>query len=720
MEEINRLHFSVTGAYAYRARIDYMNPGQSNWTRSDNLANVSVGIEKTVDLMAVSGIQEGATVRFVMDIRLGKTVVASESFTYKRESYFYASYNGTGTTLIGPKAVYKGRSSYAPPVNEGEIYRFHLSVTGAYAYRARIDYMNPDQGVWTRSDNLANVSVGISREVYLKDVSGIQDGAIVRFVMDIRAGVTVVASENFTYKKDSVYYALYNGTGTTIINSNAVYNGKLSSAVYSGEASAFCLKVTGLYAYNAKIQYRKDSNSAWKTTGHIVNVTAGLPKVVNISDVGCIGPDNQFRFVMDVVAGDKDVIANEYFVYKNDATSIVNYDCQGTTLDASIKYNGIKAYSPVDFVCNFEKTRNSSIYSEKPDGLPVGGCVRIKGHSLADVMKFDNDGRIVSIVSDKKGDETRITTYASGPKDKGAGHIWFMDKNFDSYEEDVILHGDLSKEQITDYSSSHPNIINISWNDKFLGGEGSSLLNSITANGKYPEVFEAFGFKSVVEDGWRFYNTMVECFQRKFGYCDLYDEVFDFATTMKQEKFEFTSQNNRYIFWAWKGHYLNLGAGAELGFYKHKCRVSFGELEQIIMNGVKDFFKTLSGYSTPILPFSEVTAKEFFSLALSSINKKKDYDFYEAVDDSLLMQMKLNLQGKGNLPGKIRTYEPSQKQWWITTFVPKLQGVNPKDLEVEYTVQFDDAHKQLFEDFVNAHSHSWSCDSEKLTIVHTF
>ena len=716
--EINRLHCSVTGAYAYRAKVDYKNPGQSDWTRSDNLANVSVGISKDVNLWDVSGIKEGATVRFVMDIRAGKTVVASEVFTYKKESYWCASYNGTGTTLINPKAVYKGKKSYAPPENKGDIFRLHLTVTGAYAYRAKVEYMNPGQE-WARSDNLANVSVGISKEVCLKDVSGIKDGAIVRFVMDIRAGKTVIASECFTYKKDSVYCASYNGTGTTLINPKAVYKGRYSTEVYSGEASALFLKVTGAYAYNAKVQYRKNSGAAWKTTGHVVNVTAGLPEIVNISEVGGINSGDQFRFVMDIVAGSKDVVANEYFVYKNDATSIANYDCKGTTQDSTINFNGIKTYTPVDFVYDGKKTRNSSIYSAKEDGLPVGGCVRIKGYSLADVMKFVNNGRIASIIAEKNGAKNRITTYASGPKNEGRGHIWFMDKNFKSYEEDVILYGDLSKEQTTDYSSKNPNIIYISWNDKFIG-EGSKWLNSVTLNGQYPDVFKAFGFESKVEDGRRFYNTMVECFQRKFGYCDLYDEVFDFGTTMLREKFEFTSQKQRYILWAWKGHYLNLGAGAELGLYKFKEKVSYSKLKKMIVNGIKDFCKSLSEYDLPELPFTETVALYFIDQALKSIRKKAYYDFYEAVDNTLTMPMTLTLKGKGRLPKLIRKFAPPEKQWWITTFVPGLQGVNPQDLTAEFSVQFDKAHERMFADFTKAHSDSWNCDSKKRIIKLSF
>ena len=721
MDEINRLHCSVSGLYAYRARVEYKNPGRRSWTRSDNLANVSVFKSKDVELKNVSGIKEGATVRFVMDIRAGKTVVASEEFTYKKASYYCASYNGTGTTQIKPKAVYKGRTSYAPAENKGDIYRLHLTVSGAYAYRTKIEYLNPGQE-WAQSGNLAKVSAGISKEVYLKDVSGIKDGAVVRFIMDIIAGKTIVASECFTYKKNSVYCASYNGTGTTQINPKAVYKGRYSTEVYSGEASAFFLKVSGAYAFDTKIQYRKNGNSDWKITGHVANVTAGIPEMVHMSEMDGVCPGDQFRFVMDVAAGSKNVIANEYFTYKKDATSIAMYDCKGTTYEASINYNGIKAYTPVDFDYDFDKTqdfRNFSIQSSKKTGLPIDGCVRIKDRSLAEVMKFVNDGRIASIFAEKKGSKTRITSYASGPKKTGKGHIWFMDKDYNSYEEDVYLHGDRSKEQTTDYSSSNPNIIYISWNDKFLGGD--PFLRSITANGQFPEFFKFAGFESVEKNGKRFYHTMVECMQRKFGYCDLYDEVFNYVTTMMYEKFEFTSQGQRYIFWTWKGHYLNLGAGAEMGFYKFKGQLTLKQLTDKMMKGVSEIFKEYTKYALPKLPITEAVAKATLKKILDLVATKDKYDYYEADDNSLLMPMKLTLKGKGNLPNTIHTYAPSEGQWWITTFVPYLQGVNPKDLAPEFTVWFDQAHKRLFDDFVKAYANKgWSCDKETLVLKHTF
>lgn len=604
------------------------------------------------------------------------------------------------------------------------INRLHLTVSGGYMYLAKVDYKLPGKKEWKRSGNLGTVSAGFSKDVNLEKVSGIVDGAAVKFVMDIVGGKTVVATEIFTYRKNSECCASYNGTGTTFIGAKANFKGLTKTLVYSGEASAFFLKVTGLYAFNTKVQYRKPNATEWKTTGHVANVTMGIPEMVHISEMKGISEGDHFRFVMDVAAGTGNVVANEYFVYKKDITKIANYTCKGTVRQATIKYDGITAYSPADFNCDgLDRSkcfRNYSIHSANTTGLLPDKCVRIKGQALSDVMKFKNDGRIASIVSEKKGGKTRITSYASGPDNTGIGHIWFMDKDYNAYEEDVFLHGDRSKSQTTDYNSKNPNITYISWNDKPLAGD--PILKKITVEGKYPKFFEALGFESVEEDGKFFYHTMVDCIQKQFGYCDLYDEVFDFATTMKREKFEFTSGGRRYIFWAWKGHYLNLDAGAEMGFYRYKGRYGFEQMKNMVFDAIHVFFKEYKKYLFVrgiVIPFTEEAAKDAVLVAMN-LCKKSYYDFYEAVDRDLFLPMKLTLRGKGRLPSKIHTYAPNDKQWWITTFAPYLQGVNPKDLVPEYTIEFK-GFERLFDDFVKAHSKSdWKFDKNKLTAEYKF
>lgn len=52
------------------------------------------------------------------------------------------------------------------------------------------------------------------------------------------------------------------------------------------------------------------------------------------------------------------------------------------------------------------------------------------------------------------------------------------------------------------------------------------------------------------------------------GYNDAYDVVFDIVCSMNRRKFIFNLDGKDYAIWAWKGSYLNLGPGSEVGFYE--------------------------------------------------------------------------------------------------------------------------------------------------------
>lgn len=92
------------------------------------------------------------------------------------------------------------------------------------------------------------------------------------------------------------------------------------------------------------------------------------------------------------------------------------------------------------------------------------------------------------------------------------------------------------------------------------------------------------------------------------------------------------------MLWAWKGDYLNLGAGAELGIY---------------------YDSILSGQWS--------------------------------VDKSQAMKMSMALlyaDPKTNKTSTIINYSPGDKQWWITGFNPNYKRVNANNLTVSYTVTF--------------------------------
>ena len=137
-----------------------------------------------------------------------------------------------------------------------------------------------------------------------------------------------------------------------------------------------------------------------------------------------------------------------------------------------------------------------------------------------------------------------------------------------------------------------------------------------TQHGWFKDLFWVAGF---IQDSKGVYHAQQDALQQYGGYNFLYDIVFDNVTSMKAQPFEFTNDGQDYRFWAWKGDYLNLGAGAELGLYKRL---------------------TVFGNQTD----------------------------HWLVDTNLALPMTLKLNdNKGNL---IASYNLSETQWWITAWNP--------------------------------------------------
>jgi hypothetical protein len=102
---------------------------------------------------------------------------------------------------------------------------------------------------------------------------------------------------------------------------------------------------------------------------------------------------------------------------------------------------------------------------------------------------------------------------------------------------------------------------------------------------------------------------------------------------MDREKFGFTVGSTEYILWTWRGDYLNLGAGAEIGFYQRPSAMAQDS------NGLDHYF---------VWPNSAIP-----------------------------MQLYLyNYNGSSNITNII-SWRPTETQWWITGFNPEyVNNVN--------------------------------------------
>ena len=188
---------------------------------------------------------------------------------------------------------------------------------------------------------------------------------------------------------------------------------------------------------------------------------------------------------------------------------------------------------------------------------------------------------------------------------------------------------------------------------------------NITQKGKFQSLFNLADF---YRDRFGVYHTHANCWQKYFGYNDLYDLAFYLGTDMQRRKLNFSYNGKDWILWAWKGDYLNLGAGAELGIYNRLC-----------------------------------------------IKGNKTSHWLAATKDA--MEMQLNLTYNGNT---IIDYKPSEKQWWITGFNPYYQDVKSNYLKATFKVKFnsDAMYKQFYN--YNKRQSETKYDSSNRTVTIKF
>ena len=160
------------------------------------------------------------------------------------------------------------------------------------------------------------------------------------------------------------------------------------------------------------------------------------------------------------------------------------------------------------------------------------------------------------------------------------------------------------------------------------------------------------------------------------GYNYFYDLIFGIGVgatggTIDKRKFAFEDKYGKeYVIWAWKGDYINLGAGAELGIY-----------EESIIPG----------------------------------------HFLSATDDSMPMTLKLEMKNSDGDYETLFFHTPEELQWWINGFdtSKNQKPVQADDLKVTVTVDFSE-NKQLFEGFSKDEDvikGGWTFDGTKATLV---
>ena len=166
-------------------------------------------------------------------------------------------------------------------------------------------------------------------------------------------------------------------------------------------------------------------------------------------------------------------------------------------------------------------------------------------------------------------------------------------------------------------------------------------------------------FLGMKKDRNGIYHATFDCWQRYFGYNEGYDFMFDIGTSMKTRHFTFSYSGKQYRFWMWKGDYINLGAGAELGIYY------YGALGHWL------------------------------------------------VDQSKAQGMSIKLIYKGNT---IVSYGAGT--WWITGFNPEYQNVKANELTALFQVTFN--NPTMYEAFRDSKPAGWKFINRTLTAKYSF
>jgi len=178
--------------------------------------------------------------------------------------------------------------------------------------------------------------------------------------------------------------------------------------------------------------------------------------------------------------------------------------------------------------------------------------------------------------------------------------------------------------------------------------------------------------------------------QRAFGYCGLYDEVFKIATNNRVDIFypgSFNYNDEEYIFWGWRGYYLNLGTGAEMGVYYDKVSAQEyweSNTTKIVSNHyVEGGLKEIGLYDIAI------KGKE----TVSSFMRSTTYicDWWHVAPYEFEMSLSLYYKPSAEKSEKenyesVYNWFPKENQWWITGFRYDSEWISAKPVETLYYI----------------------------------
>lgn len=152
----------------------------------------------------------------------------------------------------------------------------------------------------------------------------------------------------------------------------------------------------------------------------------------------------------------------------------------------------------------------------------------------------------------------------AAPKDSEP-RIYTGEKNlWKTHIESMKNGGKMATEDSGDYYKPTKPYVDLEW-DGWLPDIDTNIiesLNSLYASGESVLCDFRYDAEHVALHSYGFQWQVLG------GYNDAYDVVFDIVCSMNRRKFIFNLDGKDYAIWAWKGSYLNLGPGSEVGFYE--------------------------------------------------------------------------------------------------------------------------------------------------------
>jgi len=178
-------------------------------------------------------------------------------------------------------------------------------------------------------------------------------------------------------------------------------------------------------------------------------------------------------------------------------------------------------------------------------------------------------------------------------------------------------------------------------------------------------------------------HSQVKTWQRNFGYIDFYDLALEIATSgnTRRKKFEFSPQNNsKHIVWMWRGDYLNLGSGAEIGMYNNPIYIP--PVPKIFKNKIVE--KYMEDWR------DETTKKLKMLFPDSAVASEFELVFWDVVPFELPMTLSLyNNEPEGSLE-PLFLWRPEEKQWWITGFKGNKVHLDAEKLVMVGSIDFSE------------------------------